>query len=194
LNELPVSRIRAASTLWPETTEARAAASLRSALWRLRQAAPWLVAVGEGLQIPSEVEIDIREVRRVAGQVADPLSANEHAEPELFMTDLLPDWYDDWVIIERERFRQVRLHALEELSALLTSKGRYAKAIDAGLGAIASEPLRESAHMIVIRAHLAEGNVAEAVRQFRTYSVLLEEELGVEPSAELRELIGVSLA
>ncbi|MGH2711057.1 MAG: AfsR/SARP family transcriptional regulator, partial [Actinomycetota bacterium] len=165
----------------------------RSALWRLRQVAPWLVAVAEELQVSSDVEIDVREARRVAGQVADPIAANENAELELFITDLLPDWYEDWVIIERERFRQTRLHALEDLCELLASRGRYGRAIDAGLSAVAGEPLRESAHMIVIRAHLAEGNLGEAVRQFRSYSLLLEEELGVEPSEELKRLIGVPI-
>src|SRR4029077_18810447 len=52
----------------------------------------------------------------------------------------------------------------------------------AGLAAVAGEPLRESSHRAVIRAHLADGNVAEAVRQYRLCRRLLNDHLGLEPS------------
>jgi DNA-binding SARP family transcriptional activator len=113
-------------------------------------------------------------------------------DPAPFLVDLLPDWYDDWVILERERYRQLRLHALEALSRLLADRDRYAEAIDVGLAAVACEPLRESAHRVLIRTHLAEGNVAEAARQYRSYRRMLQEELGVEPSEELGRLVGVT--
>ena len=41
------------------------------------------------------------------------------------MGELLPDWYDDWVLLERERFRQLRLHALDALCDDLTRAGRH---------------------------------------------------------------------
>ncbi len=91
--------------------------------------------------------------------------------------------------MERERVRQVRLHALENLSARMSRQKRYVEAVDAALVAVLAEPLRESSHRAVIRAHLAEGNVAEAVRQYETCRVALREQLGVEPSAELAGLL-----
>ena len=74
--------------------------------------------------------------------------------------ELLPHWYDDWVVIERERFRQLRLHALDALCESLAAAGRYAAAVEAGRASVAAEPLRESAHRLLIQAHLAEGNRA----------------------------------
>ena len=103
--------------------------------------------------------------------------------------DVLPDWYDDWVILERERFRQVRLHALEVLSARLADGGPHGQAIDAAILAVTIEPLRETAHRAVIVLHLAEGNVGEARRQFETYRSLLARDLGLEPSAPLTRLV-----
>jgi DNA-binding SARP family transcriptional activator len=102
--------------------------------------------------------------------------------------ELLPDWYDDWVVIERERFRQARLHALEALCYGLARRGRYDKAIELGLTAVADEPLRESAHRAVMRAHLAEGNRVEALRQYQLCRRFLRERLGFEPSAETQRL------
>jgi DNA-binding SARP family transcriptional activator len=103
--------------------------------------------------------------------------------------DLLPDWYDDWLVDDREGVRQLRLHALERLTCELSLSGRHAEAIQAALAAVRLEPLRETAHAALIRAHLAEGNRSEAVRQFHRCRELLAAELAVEPSESMRELI-----
>jgi len=103
--------------------------------------------------------------------------------------DLLPDWYDDWVLVERERLRQLRLHALEALAISRMEAGRHGEAAGAALSAVSIEPLRESAQRVLIRVHLAEGNVGEAVRQYHSYKQLLLEELGLAPSDQLESLM-----
>jgi DNA-binding SARP family transcriptional activator len=110
---------------------------------------------------------------------------------------LLPSWYDDWLLIDRERQRQIRLHALERMSAWYVSAERFDSAIEAALQAIAGDPLRESAHRCLIRAHLAEGNVSEARRQVQSYAALLADAgIPAKLSSRMRELIltGPSLA
>jgi DNA-binding SARP family transcriptional activator len=102
-------------------------------------------------------------------------------------------WYDGWVLDKRERFRQLRLHALEHLGELLFQADRISAAVQLGLVAVASEPLRESAHRWLVRAHLREGNVAEALLRYRTYAKLLARELQVRPSAALQELVADAL-
>jgi len=76
---------------------------------------------------------------------------------------------DDWALMERERFRQVRLHLLERLSGWATRSGRFTEAIAAALWAVEGGPLRESGYRCLARAHLAEGNVDEAVHHVATY-------------------------
>jgi Bacterial transcriptional activator domain len=71
----------------------------------------------------------------------------------------------------------------------LTGAGRFGAAVQAGLAAVAGEPLRESAHRTLIRAHLAEGNPGEAVRQYHLYRRLLADELAIEPSPAIRGLV-----
>ena len=102
--------------------------------------------------------------------------------------DLLVGWYDEWVLTDRDRLRQLRLHALEALSGHLLTIGNVATGLEAALEAVSVEPLRESAHRAVIRAHLAEGNRAEALRQFTHLRRLLHDELGVEPTSLAAEL------
>jgi DNA-binding SARP family transcriptional activator len=93
------------------------------------------------------------------------------------------------VAIEREHIRQLRIHALDALGTRLTETSRYGEAIAAGLASVAAEPLRESAHRVVITAHLAEGNYGEAIRHYHSFRELLANELGLEPSPQVTMLI-----
>jgi len=187
----PLHRPHVAGTLWPETTDQRASANLRSALWRLNQlGCPFINATGSSLQIAPGVRVDLRESTARAHQLLrDEGRLLEDLDELQFCFDLLPDWYDDWLVIERERFHQLRLRALECVCETLTAKGEYARALEAALAAIAAEPLRESAHRALIKVHLAEGNRAEAVRQFRLYRQLLQDELGLSPSLQIIDLL-----
>jgi DNA-binding SARP family transcriptional activator len=192
LHDRPVLRLHVAGTLWPDAPEDRSNGSLRSALWRLRQPGCQLVlATPQYLQLAAAVTVDFREATAaarhlLAGPAEEELAFSAQlAEPR----DLLTGWYEEWVLLERERFRQLRLHALETLCDQLTAAGRFGEAIQAGLTAAAGEPLRESAHRSLIRAHLAEGNWCEAVRRYRSYAKLLHEELGLKPSAAMNDLV-----
>ncbi|MGH4009589.1 MAG: AfsR/SARP family transcriptional regulator [Pseudonocardiaceae bacterium] len=77
----------------------------------------------------------------------------------------------------------------QSLATHLCRRDSYARAIDIALEAIQLEPLRASAHHTLITVHLHEENVIEAVRHFRSFSRLLRDELGVEPSPRIAALI-----
>ena len=192
LRNRPQHRATVAGTLWLDSPEARAAANLRTALWRTRQIAPTLIrAEGPFLDIGHDVRVDLREVtERTHRLIADPVAADE---PEVtaatLAADLLPEWYDDWVLLERERLRQLRLHGLEALCQRLAALGRHALAVEAGLLAIAEEPLRESSQRVLIKTHLSEGNLVEAVRQYDAFAALLKASLGVAPTRSLQSLV-----
>jgi DNA-binding SARP family transcriptional activator len=103
--------------------------------------------------------------------------------------DLLPGWDEDWVLVERERLRQLRLRALDALAEALVRQGRPALATEAAWASVRAEPLRESAHRAVVSAHLAEGNISEAVRHYHAFRRLLNEELGVESSPRFARML-----
>jgi DNA-binding SARP family transcriptional activator len=188
LHERPVLRAYVAGTLWLDSPEARAAGSLRSALWRIHRHTPELVvADAHTLRLGPEVQVDLRDAEARAH--TELSGASSGRRPGALTLDLLPDWYDDWVLIERERFRQLRLRALECMCTRLAAAGRPDEALEAGLQALAGEPLRESAHRALVALHLAEGNAAEALRQFWLCRSLLRDQLGVEPSPLMLELV-----
>jgi DNA-binding SARP family transcriptional activator len=186
------TRTAAAGRLWPDVPEDRAHGSLRSALWRLNRVAPGLVeASGCVLRLAADVRVDARDLVDWARRAtAPPAGPGDVAVPDpALLGDLLPGWYDDWVLVERERLRQLRMQALEAVAARLACLGRHGEALETAHAAIRAEPLRESAHRTVVRVHLAEGNVAEAVRAFEFFRTMLEEELGVPPSEQLTRLV-----
>ena len=181
-----------AGTLWLDSPEDRAAANLRTALWKARRVDRGLVvSQGSYLKLGPTVEIDLDAMVARAHQLTDDPTAqiDPVTSPEGLSDELLPEWYDDWVLLERERLRQIRLHSLEALCTRLSTLGRHGLAIEAGLAAVRAEPLRESAHRVVIRAHLAEGNASEALRQFDELVNVLAENLGIAPSGATRELV-----
>ncbi|GAA0250423.1 bacterial transcriptional activator domain-containing protein [Cryptosporangium japonicum] len=103
--------------------------------------------------------------------------------------EVLPDWDEPWVEAERERFRQLRLHRLEEAADRALDDGHHHLALQAALSACAAEPLRESAHRRVMQVHLAEGNPAEALRHYHTIRRLLRDELGLPPASATRAVV-----
>jgi DNA-binding SARP family transcriptional activator len=186
----PTGRVEIAGTLWPEVIEAKAHASLRTVLWRLHRLAPGtLVAERDALALDSAVNVDVSTFIAVARRVLGGGEPAEPLPPLAAMGELLPGWYEDWVLFERERLRQLHMHALEALSTRLTRTGRYAEAIEAALAAVRLEPLRESANRALIAAYLAEDNVIEAVRRFETFREELTSELGAQPTADLERLV-----
>jgi DNA-binding SARP family transcriptional activator len=189
-----VERRHAAGALWPSGGERRAAGNLRSALWRLRGAGiEVLTADNWSLSLQERVEVDVRLVNawadRMIGGTRSTAEDLRVAPAWIDALDLLPGWYEDWALIERERLRQRTLHALEALSRSLVAEGRHADAVEAAMLAVGAEPLRESAQTALIEAHLAERNLVEARRCYRTYQALLDAELGVAPSAQLQTLV-----
>ena len=190
LRDHAVARSTLAGTLWPSRTRDRANAALRSAIWQIERRARGVVETrGTRIELGTHTRTDVAKLNEAIAR-SDAGGDRDVPASSTFCADLLPDWDEDWLLFERERLRQRRLHALEHLCEVHTSGGRFGNAIDAGLAAIAGEPLRESAHRVLIEAYLAEGNINEARRQLDNLSHLLHVELGIKPSAELSRLVG----
>ena len=183
-----------AGTLWPDTTESNALANLRTIVWRIKAAVPILLRnEGPLLGLGRAVAIDTREQEafslRLMLSDVDDLNWVRVSSEHLRKGPLLPGWYDDWVIFQRERMDQLRLHALENAARILTRHGDLDLALDLALEAVCAEPLRETAHGVLMEVFIAEGNLADAVHQYKVFSGLLRRELGTDPSPRLLGLL-----
>jgi DNA-binding SARP family transcriptional activator len=189
-----------AGMLWPESTEARAAGSLRAAVWRLEREAPGLLRnCGGQLGLDAGVWVDVAEftvranrITALADEVLDSGSEDReclNALDVLTHGDLLSGWYEDWVLYERARLQQMRLSSLESIAELLIDRGYLPAALTAALCATSIEPLRESAHRLLVRIHLANGNFHDAIRAYRSFGERLVRELGIRPSRQMDALV-----
>ena len=189
------TRSHLAGLLWPEAAEDRALSSLRTALWRLRQD-PYcpLTTTADTIRLAPAVRVDVDRLVDTAARIREGQAPDDAAEAlAAGRHDLLPGWYDDWVLADRERLRQLRLHMLEQMAGQHLAAGRHGEALEAALEAMAAEPLRETPHRLVVRIHLAEGNAFEAVHAFYVYRDLLLRELRLEPSPAMNALLDETL-
>jgi len=192
LRRHPVLRVHVAGSLWLDSPEARAFANLRSALWRVHRSGLGLVeSTGDALRLAAGVRVDLDEATALAHRLIDcvPVGTGADVDWTPLTREVLPDWDEDWALVEREHFRNVSLQALESLCEHLTAQGRLRRALEVGLAAFARDPLRESAHRLLVRIHLADGNHFDALRQFRLYRDLVRTRLGIEPSPQMFELV-----
>ena len=129
------------------------------------------------LALAAEVEVDLAEAMQLV-RVLPEIPAADDTDTALLTADILPGWTAAWIAVERERFRQLRLYAIEERSQRLTAAGRHDAAVAMAELAARSAPSRESARRVLIQAHLAQGNIAAAVAEYDSYHELLRSSVG----------------
>jgi DNA-binding SARP family transcriptional activator len=184
-----VERDFAAQQLWPDSTEQRALGNLRSSLWRLRRLDVDLIeASPTRLRLAESVWVDTRDVvgeltASATGGLDSPVAF------DFLFVDLLPDWYDDWLTIEREKVRQSCLTVLESRARRALARGDASEAIQLALTAMAIDPLRETPCRLVMEAHLSEGNEFDAQRTLDGYRQRLACDCRLSVSADAMTLL-----
>jgi len=197
---VPSSRQQLAFLLWPDTTDTQAQSNLRTLLHRLRQALPhaddYLHATTQTVQWrpDSSFTLDVADFERARAQAKLAEQEGDHTTFRGWLTnavaiyrgDLLPNWYDDWVLDEREPLRQQFHVALERLILLLEWERDYRTAIDYTQRLLQHDPLHEAAYCQLMRLHALHGDRTAALRVYHTCSTILMQEFGVEPGPETR--------
>lgn len=191
LSPAPVGRVRIATSLWPDVDDNRANGDLRSALWRLRRITGVIQEDDGRLSLSPDIAVDVTDMVGLSHVLTTaPGTTDLERVPELVQAhSILPGWDEEWLVVERERYRLSRLRALERSAEELLARRLFPEALDAALAVIDTEPYRESAHRLALRIHIAEGNYAEAISAYRSYRATVAEELGISPSPLMDELV-----
>lgn len=192
-----VSRAAIAGALWPDASRSLGAVRLRAVLARIDPLTRTVLLVtAGGVGLDPQCAVDYRSARALADHVLDSAaetttatSGETRSTIAVLCLELLPDVYDDWALEEAEEWRLVRAETLESLVASLSRDARPSLAMHAAQSAIRNEPLRETAHVALVRLHIAAGNHGEALRAFGRFSATLSEAVDVGPSDVFRELI-----
>jgi DNA-binding SARP family transcriptional activator len=187
-------RAQVAGALWPDQPQPRADSDLRTALWRLQRISREFAEVSGGvLALRESVAVDVREITAWAIAEISPaamLATDRCQPPPGAGLELLPGWDEPWLEAPRTRLRMLQTQAYECVAARLLAAGRVPEALPFALQVLQSDPLRESAQHLMMEIHLRQGNVGEALRQYRQYRALLRAELGIAPGLRVTALIG----
>jgi DNA-binding SARP family transcriptional activator/tetratricopeptide (TPR) repeat protein len=190
LHRTPQDRRTVAGALWPDSDPDGARTNLRRHLHYLRQALPeapgpgWLVTDGSrvGLHPEAALWVDVRAFE-------DAVAAGELDRAAALYTDhLLPELDDEWLLVERERLRDVLLDLLTALAERHLEDGRPSETLRVLDRLLREDPLREDAVRLAMRVRYAGGDRAGALATYERFAELLVAELGVEPMHQTREL------
>jgi predicted ATPase/DNA-binding SARP family transcriptional activator len=110
------------------------------------------------------------------------LAANTYRGP------LLPGFYDDWTLMERDRLADAYRTALRHLIRCLVQEHSLEPAIDYAHRVVQIDPLREQARRELMRLYIAAGRPEAALEQFHQLENLLAQTLGASASAATRDL------
>ncbi|MBE9507007.1 MAG: tetratricopeptide repeat protein, partial [Chloroflexi bacterium] len=211
------SRDALAGLLWGESPEAKAKASLRTALSNLRrQLAPYVIITRQTVAFDrnSSYQLDIATfVQHIqAARLSRPAPERPRQRTEAdvltedwvgalqaavtsYRGDFLAGFYvsgapafEEWVMGQREWLRQLALQALHRLVAYHTTQGAYPAGIDAATRLLALEPWQEETHRQLMHLLALSGRRSEALAQYETCRRVLADELHVEPMVETTEL------
>ncbi|HEU0000984.1 MAG TPA: AAA family ATPase [Ktedonobacteraceae bacterium] len=197
----PRSRDYLASLLWSESLESNARHSLRSSLYHMRQA---LQARGAGDVLAGEGDTiclkladdacDVAHFRRVLEHgSANTIDSVPHLEQAvaLYRGPLLQGFsvsdaplFEEWVRAEDLALQQGYLDALQRLVALAESRGAWDEAIVYAQCIVQADPLFEPAQQRLIQLYLRAGAIGQALRQYRQFEAVLQQESSIMPSPE----------
>jgi len=192
------SRLALAALLSPDASETIARRLLNQTLWYIRGCVPGLVTCESNaisLSPTWRVVIDVAEFERRIQPYLSGKGRPQEARRDLtqavgdYHGDLLEGFYDDWVVPERERLRELYFQALEHLVQAYKAAQEYQQALNVALRLVKGDPLRESAQREIIRLHHLLGNGSAAIKQYQEFRELLQHELGMDPEPETLELV-----
>ncbi len=197
----PVPRELLGEMLWPDEEWSAVRSRLRQALSSLRQdllahgAPPDLLNTErDAVRLhPEAVGVDVAEFSsalaraRLAADPSETVSSLREAIC-LYQAPLLPGWYDEWVVRQRERFAHQWQDAALRLGGLLEAHGDLEGAAELTCKLLEEDPLREDACLLLMRCYAATGRGSEALRRFKELERALKEDLAAVPSEEARAL------
>jgi len=200
------TRSRLAGLFWPDLPEAIARRRLSHALWEIGQTLPepqglsYLTrttdAIGFAHRLPHRIDVADFERAWTRTQQAPTVDEARHhlrQAADLYTGDFMTGFYDDWVLVEQERLREIYLQVLQRLIDAEKATGHTDAALRAALSLLAADPLRETAYQEVMRLYQQMGRLQDARHLYEQCRVLLAAELGVEPAPETTALLNRSV-
>jgi DNA-binding SARP family transcriptional activator len=196
-----VSREELIEAIWADGAPIDPSAALRTQLSHLRNALGREAIAGRDtieLRLPEGSWIDIEAAERAIGVADAALAAKDwkdawiqaHISLNITARPFLAGFEAAWVDELRDSLAEIEMHSREVIAAAGIGLGgselpvaeRSARAI------IRSAPFRETGYLYLMKALVASGNTAEALRTYERLRTLLKDELGTAPGGEIQAL------
>jgi DNA-binding SARP family transcriptional activator/tetratricopeptide (TPR) repeat protein len=168
--------------------------SLRQALTTLRRELPAgaLDARRDEVMLCPGAGVDVQRFEHGARQTQrKPLEQTL----QLYRGELLEGFtarargFDQWLERERKRLHALAADAMQRLCEVQRAEGDAAASMATAMRLVATDPVREAAHRLLMELYVEAGRASEAVRQFHTLRALLHEKLGTAPDAQTSDLL-----
>lgn len=201
-----LSREMLASDLWGHRSTAQSLKTFRQALWQLSRLLlehsiseiKLIDREFPKLELCPQVDLDIRQLERVSellvegSQLTSEGIAALKSAAELYRGDLLEGWDQDWCLLERERYHNLYIAALDTLVELCLERRDTYAGLHYAQRLLALEPARECTHRQMMELYLLSGDRTAALRQFDRCAALLKQEYSVTPCVATLEVYRVA--
>ncbi len=189
----PHSRDELATLFWGDRDDVHARRSLSTALWRIRRllGEGYLLADSTSVQFnpASSFWLDVAEFEKLLTlgrqEPDEKHAARWHQAVDLYRSDLLEGFYDDWCLEERYRLEACYLDVLARLVVWHETRGEARPALACAQKYLAHDPLAEAMHLAAMRALVALGDLTGARRQWQLCCAIRQQELHMSPSSEM---------
>lgn len=200
----PVTHAELAEALWPgelphawESALSAIVSKLRSLIGSCKWEGPPALASARGayeLRLPGGAWVDVEGAADAIHEAETALRAGDPRRGygpsavahHIARRPFLPGERGVWVEARRDRLRDILLRALDARAEIYLWNREDALALQCAKDLIALEPFRETGHRLIMRAHAAMGNTAEALRAYEHCRRLIARELGVDPSPQTK--------
>jgi WD40 repeat protein/DNA-binding SARP family transcriptional activator len=186
-------REKLAGMFWPDSSEDTARKNLRQELWRIRKAitpqktegTDYLLAEDFTITFNPQADywLDVAQFEKLGPEIEALTSGLA-----LYQGELMPGFYDEWVLLERERIRSVFDNKMEQLLAHLIMAERWTAAQEQAERWLALGSSLEPAYRALMLVYGARGDMAKVSTIYQQCMTALDEQLGLEPSPETRAL------
>ena len=185
-------REKLAGLLWPNSLEETARGNLRHALWRIHKALPPKNTIDYLLSDDMTIAFNPSSEYWLDAESLAKSSENVFADELItilsnYKGELLPGFYDEWVVLEREHLSSIFENKMARLMSLLQNEKRWLDILDWGERWIKLGQKPEPAYRALMSAHAAKGDMSKVAATFERCVKSLHE-FGVEPSEKTKEL------
>ena len=189
--KLPIRRERLGSLLYGDLPDHKIRGRITDHIWHIKKQLPGfpLITTTENIDIDRQfIWVDVKTFQN---EVNNPQNPGSEKFLELYQGELLPELYDEWVLVERERWHNHYLRMLHTLINNLIGKEDFDKAIMRMERLLRDEPYDEEVVRLLMQTYSKVGRRGAALAIYEKFHLLSTKQIGLDPDAKTKQIYEV---